>query len=157
MPTHPSEGAVIQIPMTGDHAYDTLTRFFDHVFRKADEYDSQRSFVGWACGFAKLEALKFRGKNRRGVLLEPDLIELLSAERENREAPLQARLNALEMCLTHLDETARELVRLRYDGRQSIDQILKTGNISRRTLMRRFGSIRKTLFTCVSRRLLTEE
>ena len=138
-------------------ARDVLQETCIALFRKAEDYDPERPFVGWACGFAKMEVLKHRARARKSLLLEPELIEVLSRERESRQTSLQKRLTALDKCLELLPTGERELVRSRYDGLQSVDQLLQTTQASRRTLMRRFERIRRMLFNCVSQRLLAEE
>ena len=66
---------------------------------------------------------------------------------------LNDRLRALENCLERLAPADQELVRLRYQERADIDELVKRSGTSRRTFYRNLDRIRQLLFNCITRRL----
>ena len=107
-----------------------------------------------AFSFAYLEVLKQRDRNQRGHrLLDRELIERLVKERADHELQLQVRLDALEHCLQCLVPEDRELIRLRYQGKIPIEELVEQSGTSRRTLFRNLDRIRRLLFDCISNRI----
>jgi RNA polymerase sigma-70 factor (ECF subfamily) len=140
-----------------EDARDVLQETSIALCRKAEEYEPDKPFVPWACGFAYREVLKQRERNRRGTRhLSPDVVERLAREREQQEEGLQARLRALDDCLTQLPEADRELLRQRYQGSATADELVGLLGGSRRTLFRNLDRIRRLLFDCISRRTADE-
>lgn len=127
------------------------------LYRKLAEYDGSKPFLPWAYGFAYMEVLKHRERNRR--VLQPfsaELLEMLAREREQQEEALQARLRALDECVSKLPEADRRLLRQRYEARLKMDELIDRVGSSRRTLFRNLERIRRVLFDCVSRRVAAE-
>jgi RNA polymerase sigma-70 factor (ECF subfamily) len=138
-----------------EDARDVLQETSVALLRKFDEYDAAQPFLAWAYGFAYREVLKQRDRNQRGLRhhLNRGLIERLAREREEREPLLQERLQALEDCLKQLPPGDQELIRRRYEGRISPDEMASQRGTSRRTVFRELDRIRRTLLECVNRRL----
>ena len=140
-----------------EDARDVLQETCIALYGKAAEYDPQRRFLSWACGFAYCEVLKRRARDRRNpILLSAEVIELLAREREAKEADLGARLRALENCLSKLPQDDRRLIRNRYYDAMKSDELIQQLKITRRTLFRNLGRVRRVLFDCVSRRVADE-
>jgi RNA polymerase sigma-70 factor (ECF subfamily) len=124
------------------------------LYRKFAEYDPVKPFLAWAYGFAFLEVLKQRERGRQAVRhLKKTIVEHLAREREEHEAVLHARLQALESCLEALSPRDRELIRQRYQVKVSSARLAKQLGASRRTLFRNLDRIRRLLFECISRRV----
>src|SRR5262249_26689045 len=137
-----------------EDARDVLQETSVALCRKFAEYDPTKPFLAWAYRFAYLEVLKQRERNQRGSrLLSRELVERLAREREQHEPVLQARLQALDHCLEELPAAERELVRKRYQGKARVEELVRQGGTSRRTLFRKLDRIRRLLFDCISRRL----
>jgi RNA polymerase sigma-70 factor (ECF subfamily) len=136
-----------------EDARDVLQETSLALCRKAEEYEPDKPFVPWACGFAYREVLKQRERNRRGTRhLSRDVVERLAQERAQQEEGLQARLRALEDCLAELPEADRELLRQRYEGTATAEELAGLLGGSRRTLFRNLDRIRRLLHGCISRR-----
>src|SRR5439155_10020508 len=137
-----------------EDARDALQETSVALYRKFADYDPAKPFLAWAYGFAYLEVLKQRERSCRGGWhLRDDLVELLARERQEQEADLHARLEALEVCLTELPPHDRELIHQRYSRACPIDELVVRLGTSRRTLFRNLDRIRRTLFECINRRL----
>lgn len=136
-----------------EDARDILQETCIALFRKFEEYDPGKPFLAWAYGFAFLEVLKQRERNRRGTrLLSRDVVEHLARERDEREDVLEARLRALDDCLAALPERDRELIQRRYHGKVGVSELVGQAGVSRRTLFRNLDRIRRQLFECINRR-----
>jgi RNA polymerase sigma-70 factor (ECF subfamily) len=122
--------------------------------RAPPDPDPARPFLAWAYCFAYLEVLKQRERNQRGSRhLCRELVERLAREREQYEPVLLERLQALELCLRELPPADQELIRQRYQGQADIEELARQAGTSRRTLFRELDRIRRSLFTCINRRL----
>jgi RNA polymerase sigma-70 factor (ECF subfamily) len=140
-----------------EDARDTLQETSVALYRKFAEYDPDKPFLAWAYRFAYLEVLKQRERNQRNVrLLNRELLDRLAREREQLEPLLNDRLLALENCLEKLTPADRELVRLRYQEKTDIEELVEKSGASRRTLYRNLDRIRQLLFNCIMRRLASE-
>jgi RNA polymerase sigma-70 factor (ECF subfamily) len=140
-----------------EDAKDTLQETSVALYRKFAEYDPDKPFLAWAYRFAYLEVLKQRERNQRNVrLLNRELLDRLAREREQLEPLLNDRLLALENCLEKLTPADRELVRLRYQEKTDIEELVQKSGASRRTLYRNLDRIRQLLFNCIMRRLASE-
>ncbi len=138
-------------------ARDVLQEASVALFRKAAEYDPDKPFLPWAYRFAYLEVLKQRERSRRGAqLLKPELLARLAEERAEHEPTLQQRLQALEGCLEQLPAADRALLRQRYQGNASAEELVQQFETSRRSLFRHLDRIRRLLFECINRRLAAE-
>ena len=137
-----------------EDARDVLQETSVSLYRKFADYDPAKPFLAWAFGFAYLEVLKQRERNQRGKKhLREELVELLSREREQQEAGLHSRLQALEICLEELPALDRKLINERYHQSRPIEELVELMGTSRRTLFRNLDRVRRALFECINRRL----
>ena len=144
------------LPSEAD-ARDVLQETSLALCRKFDQYDPGKPFLPWACRFAWLEILKHReSASRLPTAFSPDVLELLSDEREALEPHLEARLRALDGCLAKLPGADQELVTSRYHQRHSVEEMMARLDMSRRTLFRNLERLRRQLYDCVTRQLQKE-
>ncbi len=137
-----------------EDARDILQETSVALCRKFADYDAGQPFLPWALGFAYLEIMKLREKNQRNArLLRSELIERLMKERQEHEPTLQLRLHALEQCMLALPPADQDLIRVRYQSRVPIEDMVMYFRTSRRTLFRNLDRIRRLLFDCISRRI----
>ena len=90
---------------------------------------------------------------RAARFLNREILERLAREREQHEAILRDRLQALEQCLQRLPAADQELVRQRYQAKVEADALARGLGTSRRTLFRELERIRRLLLDCINRRL----
>ncbi len=137
-----------------EDARDVLQETSVALYRKFGDYDPDKPFLAWAYSFAYLEVLKHRDRARSHRLpLSRELVERLAREREEHEAVLQDRLEALEECLRQLRPEDRELIENRYRGGADTDELVRRSGMSRRTLFRQLDRIRRLLSLCIDRRI----
>jgi RNA polymerase sigma-70 factor (ECF subfamily) len=137
-----------------EDARDVLQETSVALFRKFAEYNAEQPFLAWAYGFAFLEVMKQRERARRGSrYLAREVIERLALERAEHEPELEARLQALEHCLRQLPVADRDLIRRRYQARDSTEELMRRFGSTRRTLFRNLDRVRRVLFECISRRV----
>lgn len=137
-----------------DDARDVLQETSVAVCRKFPEYDPAKPFLAWAYGFAHLEVLKHRDRDRHRVRpFSLEVLERLADERTAAEPLLQVRMQALEVCLAKLTEADRALIRRRYHDRVPADEAARDAGASRRTFFRNLERIRGLLLDCIRRQL----
>jgi len=142
-----------QVPHEDD-ARDVLQETSVAVCRKFAEYDPAKPFLAWAYGFAHLEVLKYRDRDRhRARPFSLEVLERLAAERAHIEPVLEVRRHALEVCLDKLSAADRELIRRRYQDRVPADQAARESGASRRTFFRNLERIRRLLLNCIRRQV----
>ncbi len=137
-----------------DEAQEVVQEAVLEITSKFSEYDPERPFLPWACGFAYRVILRFRDRNARRKMeyLPADVLELLALEREEEEPILMARLVALDDCLERLPSEARRLVQYRYTEKVPLDDLADRLGLSRRTLLRRLEHVRRVLYECIDLR-----
>jgi RNA polymerase sigma-70 factor, ECF subfamily len=123
---------------------------------KALEYKAGTNFRAWAREIARRQILQFGRQNRRGPsALSPIEIDHLAAafDEAEKEGLLQDRVEALRQCLETLSKRVRDLVRLRYEERLTLDQmadhLASNPESVRKALYRGRIALRK----CIDRRL----
>jgi len=137
-----------------DEAQEVFQETVLEITNKFSEYDPDRPFLPWACGFAYRVILRFRDRNarRRMDYLPADVLDLLAIDREEEQPVLMARLVALDDCLERLPADARQLVRYRYADKVPLDDLAPRLGLSRRTLLRRLEQVRRVLYECIDLR-----
>jgi RNA polymerase sigma-70 factor (ECF subfamily) len=102
--------------------------------------------------------MKFRERNRRGCrLLNRDLLQRLALERAGRESLLDARIEALDECMNKLPEADQALIRQRYLGKASIEDLVKQSGTSRRSLFRNLDRVRRLLLDNINHRVASAD
>ncbi|QDT64692.1 sigma-70 family RNA polymerase sigma factor [Calycomorphotria hydatis] len=127
------------------------------LWNKFDTFDTDRSFVKWACGIAHLQILSFCRKRKRGTLpLDPSTLELLLAERREMEEALDDRRQALASCMRQLRVEDRQLVERCYQPGARVKVIAEELQRSADSVSHSLTRIRRSLFDCVNRNLAVE-
>ncbi|MDH4445129.1 MAG: sigma-70 family RNA polymerase sigma factor [Akkermansiaceae bacterium] len=125
---------------------------------------SLEDFRRYAFRCADLEASSYRRKchrlGKRMVYLAPDVVEALGNETQEQIAadpvPSRRRLDALQLCLSGLDPTQRELLDARYEKAgvgKSVAEIAEVRGCKLEALYKRLERIRTSLHRCIVKRL----
>ena len=106
--------------------------------RKANEYDPEGHFQGWAFQIARYQVMAHITKSKRNRLqFSTDIIETLAAEQIDTKK-LALSQKALQLCYDLLPEHMKQIVRLRFREESHLKDIaLKVG--------RPIGSVSATL------------
>ena len=137
-----------------EDAQDILQETAVDLWRKFDRYDPAFAFAPWACGFAFRRVLKHREQQARRVKsLSIESLNLIAAERSEKDGLLEDRRRALERCLQKLRDDDRLVVEHRYSRQMSVAQIAGTTGRNTSALYKALERIRRQLLECVNRRL----
>jgi len=128
------------------------------LWKKHDQYDGNRDFFPWACGFAKHEVFNYlRKRDQRGrVYLSEQLLAEIAEEHLRTEAEGDARRAQLDACLAKLQEPQRNLLRRCYEGTHAIKEIAADMRISPAALTMRLQRIKQAVLTCIEKSLAAE-
>ena len=137
-----------------DDAHDILQDTAVDLWRKFDRYDPAFAFAPWACGFAFRRVLKHREQQARRVKsLSIESLNLIAAERSEKEGILEDRRRALERCLQQLRDDDRLVIEHRYSRQMTVARIAEITGRNTAALYKALERIRRQLFECVNRRL----
>lgn len=128
------------------------------LWEKFDQYRPGTDFGSWATTVAHFTALNFlRTQSRRRALFsEAALLRLSEAQAELKTTDSTARSDALAHCLAGLPAHERRLVRLRYEGERSVQDIADQERRTVGAVYTALSRIRKALLECVERRVAKE-
>lgn len=143
------------LPNASD-AEDVLQETAAALWRKAETYDPAQPFFTWACGFARVEVMRFRRRASRRPLFDDVLLQTLADERAALQAELEARRVALDHCLELLTEHDHRLLERRYNTQASIADLARQSRIPAKRLYHALDRIRRRLMECITARLAEE-
>jgi RNA polymerase sigma-70 factor, ECF subfamily len=116
-------------------------------------YDAERPFTNWACGFARVEIVRFLRRARRRRLLSAQAIELLVAEERSMPSELEERDRHLRECLARLRADQRTLIEGYYLEERSVETIARTEGRTPAAVYKSLQRIRQILFACVQTKM----
>jgi RNA polymerase sigma-70 factor (ECF subfamily) len=127
------------------------------LWKKFSLYDPGRPFLPWAFRFAYFEVLKHRKRSRFShAAFGEELIQQLAADYDQEHDVMKARRKALDGCLQKLSCSDRELVRIRYGTKETIQLAAKRRKLSAFKLYHSLDRIRRDLMVCVNRSMVKE-
>lgn len=144
------------IPVPAD-AEDIFQQVSIVLWRKFDQFDPNRDFFAWACGFVYYTVLNYRRSQKRGRLLfSDDLVRKLSDDRVNWARGENEMTGALEDCLSMLKPEDRRLLAEVYGMEKSPAAVAEERQRAVRTIYNRLCSIRRNLLNCVQLKMSTK-
>ena len=145
-------GFVITLLPNFSEAEDAYQETCMRIWAKWGEYDSNRDFLAWACGFAKNVVREHRQKKSHGhTLLSEHAMERIAAIRFRVEAASETSQSRLSDCLRELSSEQRNLIAKYYAGEESIKVIAEESRMAPAALYMRMSRIRRLLFECLER------
>ncbi|MBA4192414.1 MAG: RNA polymerase subunit sigma-70 [Planctomycetaceae bacterium] len=133
---------------------DVLQRTNLVLWKKATEFDADRSFLAWAIGIARFEVLAFvRDQRRERLLFMPELAESLIVQAEELVAEVPARQAALRECLATLPESHRQVLVRKYVKGETLQQLAPAVGRSVDGVKSFLLRVRKALSDCIERRI----
>ncbi len=140
-----------------DRAADVLQETNIVLLRKYAEVQPGERFLFWAFSVSKFQVLAhLRDRKRDRLLLDPELIELVSKEVELIAVTLPEQQQALRGCLTKLSEVNQELVRRRYFADESIDVIASAMDRSQSAVKVALLRVRRHLQECITATMMAK-
>ena len=145
--------------LLGDHSRtaDVLQDTNMVLWRKIDEFQTDKAFLPWAFAIARFQVLAhLRDKKRDRLLLDAELAESISEETEHQAEHLDQLREALRPCMRTLSAGNRELVEHRYFRAMSILDIAQEVNRTVSAVKVALLRSRRHLSECIERRMAAE-
>jgi RNA polymerase sigma-70 factor, ECF subfamily len=146
--------------LLGDHsrAADVVQETNLVLWRKIDEFQPDRPFLPWAFAIARFQVMAcLRDRKRDRLLLDAELVEVMSDEVERKAEQLDAIRAALRHCLQALSTSNRDLVDRRYYRGMSLATVSAATDRSIGSIKVALLRIRQQLAECVQKRLTAED
>lgn len=142
-----------------DDAEDLFQQTTVILWKKFDEYDGSRSFLAWACGIGRLEAMNFlRARGRQKLYFSDDLnLLLVEAQEAFPDDEHDARRAALTGCVEKLRDGDRKLLQDVYAAGASPTQVAQRLGRVPQSVQNSLRRIRRALFACVERALAQDK
>ena len=134
----------------------TMWRKFGSFETGTEKLEDQgvAKFLAWASTVAFYEVKNFqRAAYRSRLYFSDELMQLMADERLGDLRNTDVRIEALDHCLTKLDEPSLQLVEAAYLTEGSLAKLAEKLGRAPQTLYNKLNIIRRLLAECVSRRL----
>lgn len=145
--------------LLGDHsrAADVVQEVNLLLWRKIAEFDPTKPFLPWAFAIARFQVLAhLRDHKRDRLLLDPELVEVISEEAERNSERLDSVRAALRKCMQALAPDQRDLVEHRYLRSKSMAHIAAAVDRTEGAIKVALLRIRRQLAACVEKRIGAE-
>lgn len=130
------------------------------LWDKFDQFDSEKSFIAWACGVARFEVLNFlRSRSRQRLYFSDELGMLLIDAHDQLDLDAEEadrRRDALSHCLEKLRDRDQQLLDACYGRQARIREVAECWGRSSQSIHNSLRRIRRSLYECVSRSLARE-
>jgi RNA polymerase sigma-70 factor, ECF subfamily len=135
-----------------DESDELLQRTAMTLVRKYDEYDSQRPFVAWAIGVAKMELLAYRRERAsdRHIFDGPSVDRIAERHVQLAEGRLPI-YDLLVQCVGELDGRALEAIRLKYAKQMKTPQLAEILGLSHGAARMLLTRARASLRQCIEK------
>jgi RNA polymerase sigma-70 factor (ECF subfamily) len=122
------------------------------ILESKAEYDPQRRFFPWACGFA-LNAVRRhrRAHHRERISLSDAVIETLANVQSKSAERIEAQMDLLLECVSKLSAEKQALLMSCYTRRRGWGELAAQFQIEINTLYKRLERIRRVLIECMSK------
>ena len=142
---------VTLIPNRND-AEDVFQQTCLSLLEKQTEFDLERRFFPWACGFALNEVRRFRRAHyRERTSLSDAAIDVLADVQSKSAQRIADRLELLGDCMAKLSAEKQNLLMRSYAWTGGWDQLAAQLQIETNTLYKRLERIRKSVFECMEK------
>ena len=123
-------------------------------FSPASSDDASNEFIRWACVIARYKAMSWqRDHSRDRLVFREGVIERLSQQAIRDQVQRDLERQAVEQCLSKLQDDQRRLVLSVHSPGESIARIAAETGVEARRLYNRVNVLRKRLLECVSGQL----
>ena len=125
------------------------------MWHKFDQFEPGTNFVAWAIQIARFLILDYRRRKAsdRQVQLCDEALEALAQGMPAVQDRMAERLEVLRQCLSHLDDRAKRLVKMRYERNTPLRDMATALELSIRQVQRTLASINGILLRCMRRGL----
>jgi len=127
------------------------------LWREFHKFRLDEDFMPWALGISFNQIRKFRRRRKNQLGLSDSLLGELAKDAAEVSESLDARGEALRLCLQSLSQRNREMIELFYGTRTSAGQIAKQWNRTVHAVYKALKVVRRTLLECINQQLEVEE
>jgi RNA polymerase sigma-70 factor, ECF subfamily len=129
------------------------------LWEKFDQYHPGTDFGAWAVTVAHYQSLNFlrRQSRRKSLFSEAALERLAAVQMDLKTSGFSARSEALSTCIEALPARSKQMLRLRYQGDHSLQQIAEQEHRSVGSVYTAISRIRKALMSCIESRIAQEK
>jgi RNA polymerase sigma-70 factor, ECF subfamily len=143
-------GYIVTLLPNFDDAEDAFQETCLRLWAKSEQYDPDRDFLSWACGFARNVAHEMRQKKCRShAMLSEQAMEDLAEMQFRESASLETWEARLSECLKRLPPVQRELLARCYAGDEAIEAVAQHIETTRAALYMKLMRIRRRLAECL--------
>jgi RNA polymerase sigma-70 factor, ECF subfamily len=124
------------------------------ICEKFEEFTPGTDFVAWACQIAYWRIRYSRQKYARSkVVFDQTVVDAVAQTATALAPELDARHEALALCLQKLNSRERDFVLTRYEPGSGVEEAARRSGRSLDAAYKALTRIRKVLFDCVSHQL----
>lgn len=123
------------------------------LLKRFGEYDSARSFTGWALGIARLKILEARHDAGDCLIGDPEVLDALCMSHEELAPEFERRASALRECLALIKGRALTLLKLRYDQSLKPQAIALEMGMNGSAVRAMLSRTRQILHDCIQKRI----
>lgn len=138
-------------------AEDLLQETNEVICEKFNEFEEGTDFVAWACQIAYWRVRYWRQRHARAkVVFDDDLLSQVAQTLSTMRKELDARHEALAVCLEKLHPRDRELIMARYEPDGSVREAAYRTGRTLEAAYKALSRLRKLLLDCVTHQLAKE-
>lgn len=145
--------------LLGDHsrASDVVQETNLVLWRKAEEFQAEKEFLPWAFGIARFQVMAhLRDRKRDRLLIDEELVGVLSAEAERQGERVEVVRTSLQACMQQLTPQHRRLIEHRYVNSMTLAEMATSAERTVGAVKVALLRIRRQLAECVEKRVASE-
>jgi RNA polymerase sigma-70 factor (ECF subfamily) len=125
------------------------------MWEKFDSFQPDTKFEYWAYHITRLQALRFlKEKKRSRLVFSDDVLAMLADQAVAISNSTSDTVDTLQLCLKHLSEQDRELLRLRFESGATNRSVANTIGRPERTVSRMLSQLYNNLLRCIQQRVV---
>ncbi len=134
-------------------AEDLLQEVAVVLLKRFDEYDSARSFTGWALGVARHKIQEARRTPSEFPAGDPEILNALRDAHEELAPELERRGSALRDCLAQIKGKAMMLLKMRYEQSLKPQAIASEMGMNAGAVRTMLSRSRQILHDCIQKKI----
>ncbi len=139
---------------TEDLMQETTSWMWSHF----DEYTPGTNFGAWGIQIARYKILKLNNQRQNQRLkFSVDVVKLIDAQSEEVYEKTSPRMDALQMCLSSLNDRDRQMLYFRYEQGLSVKKLAQLADRPIQGIYKTMARIHRLLLQCVRRTLALGE
>lgn len=139
---------LVLVPQRAD-ARDIVQETAVALWKRFATYDPARPFVAWACGFARIETLRFLRRSHQHAQLSAQAAEALMTSAQAQAGDDEQREQHLATCLGALPPDQRQLVAGYYFEDKPVDALARDQGRTVEGVYKLLQRIRHALLKCM--------